>query len=131
MQISAINNCNKAINSSKNAANIQYSFKGNDKKSSNETVKTASLVALGVTAAVALVKNAAKLKETVVKVINKHKPSGRIPIPIKKTKLAVSSDALRKLPKEIKTKAIEALNNAKTDIERTEIIKKYGIGRFV
>ena len=131
MEISSINNYSNSINNYEYSRKPQYSFKGENDNNKNNTGKTAAIVAVGITAAVAIVKNATKLKDTVVKLIKNHKNKAQITIPIKKTKLEISADALRRLPKELKTKAIEALNAAKTNVEKTDVIKRFGIGRYV
>ncbi len=130
MKISAVNLYNNSVNNY-NSQYKGYSFKGEQKNNGEQTVKTASIIALGITAAVALVKNAGKLKNTITQAIKKHYTKTHITIPVKKTRLEVSADAIRKLPKEIRTKAIDALNKATKPEEKLAVIREYSIGRFV
>ena len=132
MQISSINRYNSTLNSNKNVINTQYSFKGENNKKEDNATKTATIVALGIAAVVTLAKNATKVKDAAVKLFKKHSgKAAHITIPKKKTELALSTDALRKLPKDIRRKAMEALNSANTLADKTKVIEKFGIGRYV
>ncbi len=128
MKISALNNCNLYSNNYK--SNVRFSGDNNAVLSAPIKIsKIPPIVILGVAATMAVIKGGSKLKNTVEQIVKKHKNKGYITIPISPKSFELDTTKLRRLPAEIKTQAIEALNKARTMEEKTEIIKKFAIAR--
>jgi len=135
MKISALNHTNnfsyKNINFAKrntykNTPLDNDTFSIPQKKPAKVTAAVAGvIVAAGVIA-----EQAEKVKASIADAIKKHKDKNVLYIPFNPGELTLDTDKLRKLPKEIKLQAMEALNNAMTAQEKLAVIQKFGIGKY-
>ncbi len=135
MKISALNHTNnfsyKNINFAKKNT-YKTTPTDNDKFSASKKKPIKGMAALAgiiVTAGV-IAEQAEKVKASIADAIKKHKDKNVLYIPFNPGELILDTDKLRKLPKEIKLQAMEALNNAMTAKEKLEVIKKFGIGKY-
>ena len=129
MKISAINSCNSVKNNySKNT--LQFKGEHNTTAPSAAAIaKTSPIILLGVAAVITGIKCADKVKNAVGQLIRNHTHKAYITITIPKKDFELDTTKLRRLPAEIKTQAIEALNKATTSEEKNTVIKKFAIAK--